>query len=497
MDDSLNIPSEVLAFLVRSLPPKELWQWLSEDERLPLRQRVARGFRATAEVLRQPAARTRLVSHLESDTGDTNALIKIWGMANPAALKAVRAASELTTSVLLGIQMQHGPESLLLALLHEEKEEAIETLVSSAEELDSVTNELPPPEESTGTPDSKSEIAKLQKQLEREKQKTERWHEKWRELHTRSTQTEKTLRAGLDEAEKKSRESQKLLKAETNRASHLEEKLTEAAAARERAERRAKALQPELEGAQQEVKTIRRQLQRLQQINEELRGQIKAKEAQIEEAKKQTITAQPDKKSQAPSTAIEPPVPKNFSPQDSITKIVDAINRNNEAFVATLRQQLEVLRAHDPKTFQSFLKRLRTAGKYYEGVLTRPVTRVMVDASNVARYDTQGKGRLSNLVNMREELQRHNCFPIIFIADASLPYNIDDAKALRAMATRGELILTTSGQQADEILAREARTTGAYVVTNDKNFHYDFAPDFTPQRIGFNIADNVVMLDEF
>jgi hypothetical protein len=98
---------------------------------------------------------------------------------------------------------------------------------------------------------------------------------------------------------------------------------------------------------------------------------------------------------------------------------------------------------------------------------------------------------------MKNELRRFDFFPILFIADASLPYHIDDDKEFRARVKRGEILVSASGQEADEILARQARETGAYVVTNDRNFHRHLAPNFTPSRIGFEIVDGVAILKEF
>jgi hypothetical protein len=46
-------------------------------------------------------------------------------------------------------------------------------------------------------------------------------------------------------------------------------------------------------------------------------------------------------------------------------------------------------------------------------------------------------------------------------------------------------------------LAREARKTGAYVVTNDTKFHLKVSPDFEPPRIGFRAQSDVVFVDEF
>jgi hypothetical protein len=98
---------------------------------------------------------------------------------------------------------------------------------------------------------------------------------------------------------------------------------------------------------------------------------------------------------------------------------------------------------------------------------------------------------------MRRELRLRGCFPIQLIADASLPYNIDEVAELLAMGKRGEIEFSNAGQEADEVLAREARRTGAYVVTNDRNFYLKVTPDFEPPRITFRIIDGFLVVDEF
>jgi hypothetical protein len=127
------------------------------------------------------------------------------------------------------------------------------------------------------------------------------------------------------------------------------------------------------------------------------------------------------------------------------------------------------------------------------------MARVLVDASNVARYapNKYGKGQMRHLTGMREELRRLNCFPITFIADASLRYFIDDTARFRDMVAHGEIEVVDKGVEADEILAREARRTGAYVVTNDAKFFHKVSPDFEPPRVTFRIYDGTVIVDEF
>ena len=74
---------------------------------------------------------------------------------------------------------------------------------------------------------------------------------------------------------------------------------------------------------------------------------------------------------------------------------------------------------------------------------------------------------------------------------------MEEPSGLRERGRRGELHITDSGQEAEELRAREARRTGAYVVNNDRGFHHKIAPDFEPPRIDFRIQDGVLMLDDF
>jgi hypothetical protein len=160
---------------------------------------------------------------------------------------------------------------------------------------------------------------------------------------------------------------------------------------------------------------------------------------------------------------------------------------------------LDALHETNGRGHKQFIESVREMGRYYSRVLTVETTRVLVDASNVARYelDHRNKGQLNSLLQLRDELRRRDCFPIKLVADASLQYNIDEPQELVAMARRGEVEIVPGGMEADEILAREARRSGAYVVTNDRNFHLKVAPDFEPPRIAFRVRDGIVLVEDF
>lgn len=492
-----ELPGEVLEFLVRTVPTGALWQWLNNEAQNSLRFRVLQGFRANAESLRQPVVRARLVAHLQNSQGDSATLLNLWGERTPAVLAAVGKFDDTALlPELPSLQSTFGREALTLALLHEERESVLEMWIEQEENEDEPSQAEPVPV--TSTHDER--IEDLRKKLRRVETKLEEVRTKSRELKTQSTASDKALKDKLRAREVAAREAQSEARQHQLRVELLEEKLSDVEKARDRAERKSRRTQSELETGQAETRTLRKQLHRLQQVNEELRSRLAAATEQQRSKREQVEVKTESKPSENQGSTRHLDQPGSSAQQNQKSdafKIRAAIDRNDEAFVATLRQDLISLRARDRAAYNRILKELRESGNYYARVLTTPMARVFVDASNVARYVATAKGRVEYLCSLREELRRHDFFPIILVADASLPYNIDQPQKLREMIADGEVLVTASGQEADEILAREAKQTGAYVVTNDRNFHFAFAPDFSPSRIGFRIEDGVVLLEEF
>lgn len=259
-------------------------------------------------------------------------------------------------------------------------------------------------------------------------------------------------------------------------------------------------------------------MRRQQQLNEDLRKQLASTMARLEAAleaqKPATASPQqtaPPAETKKPELSVlrktvaspldQPFIWKSDRRPFQVTprEVKRAIDRNDEDFVFTLIQAFDALRETNERGYRMFLDRIREFDRYYSRVLTADTTRVLIDASNVARYekDRYGKGQLRNLLAMRDELRRRDCFPILIYADASLPYHIDEPGELMKMVKSGEVELTSSGQEADELLAREARRTGAYVVTNDRNFYTKVSPDFEPPRITFRFLDGILVVDDF
>ena len=199
-----------------------------------------------------------------------------------------------------------------------------------------------------------------------------------------------------------------------------------------------------------------------------------------------------------PPGAISPddPLPLPFGPGQSATarQLAEAVDRGQAALVDTARDLLEALGRSDAETHARVWTALEQAA---EDDPTRllPLRRAprgpaVVDASNVAWFDqeslVQGKPRLRHLLEMRRALRRRGFFPVVFFADANLPYFIDDSPALRAMRDRRELTLVDAGTVADEVLLRNAKLLGAPLVTNDKMEDWD--PDHEVLKVRYAIS---------
>ena len=354
-------------------------------------------------------------------------------------------------------------------------------------------------------------------------------------LKTRHQRELHELRAQLVQAQKdaetqheKAVAAQKTLERETRRAKNENAQRETFEAENKSLKRQLRQSQQSAEDARKTAATATAQLQTAQENDELLRHEIedlrreKASAAPLastrESASRGAKKAVKTPRVKAERVGIEAPrvapiAPRVLDPLDEVFRwnaaagdfavtlreTREMISRNDETRVFALSRALETLRESDEKTYFNFLARARAFGAYFRRVLTATTTRVLVDASNVARIETdrRGRGKLDFLLQAREELRRRDAFPLLLVADASLQHFIDEPGEVAKMATRGELELLPAGNVADDFLAREARRTGAFVLTNDKGFHKQVAPDFEPSRIGFRLRHNFIEIDDF
>lgn len=544
-----HLPPEVLQFLVRSVPSRALWKWLSEEDQTALLHDLTRGFQRTANALRQPIVRNRLSDHLRHDHTTFQALLAQWSQSSPpppVVSETQALPDEELNAQLPSLLQRYGVEALLLSLLANERRAALdawEALDESALQTTASQATASAAEENCAAQPSTLDAAEAQVEAEaaararaqaqsdaaeQALQKERGEKNKWRDVAHAAQKELKTAQAQLQQETQalqlRAKQEERRALTATSLAEETQKKL-------DRETRRLKQSETASEELQTENKRLKRQLRQAQQIHEDLRKQLASQQIKLREAEEKLLSAKASSAAQSGNeqtsamstqTAARTPQPKAprktaasaaVSPLDqSFTWNVDgrdfrvtprevkgAIDRNDEEWVFALIQGLDALRETHPRVHRQFIECVREMGRYYSRVLTVETTRVLVDASNVARFelDNRNKGQLNSLLLLRDELRRRDCFPIKLVADASLPYNIDEPQELMAMARRGEIEIVPGGVEADEILAREARRSGAYVVTNDRNFHLKVAPDFEPPRIPFRVRDGIVLVDDF
>ncbi len=486
----------------------------------------------------------RLADHLRHHAADFTVLLHLWGATDPPTARVVRALPEdqAFAENLPTLLRRHGPEALLLSLLLDKRRAALESWQNLQAQADATAeataqqgeaaDDMPatPALATSAAIEEKKrgeELRRARTEAHEARVEAARLRDELNNLRLRTQKESQAATLRLQQQEKQGAAAQ----------AQSETQLQEARTTLDRTARRLKQNEKSVEELAVENKCLKRQLRQGQQLQEELRKRLANADARLRETEGQAQAATHQPREAAQTTAVSPPqTPKNtsaakpakpfsssplrpvspfsaVSPPDepfawtadgrpfrvTAREVRRAIDCNDEAWVFALIQGLDALRQTKPVLHRALLSRVREFGHYYHRVLTTDTTRVLVDASNVARYETnrRGKGQLRHLLLLRDELRRRDCFPIVLLADASLPYHIDEPDELLAMARRGELEIAPAGTEADEHLAREARRSGAYVVTNDRSFHLKVAPDFEPPRIAFRAHDGVVLVDDF
>lgn len=529
-----QFPPSILAFLLASAPVKTLWQYLSSEERQATLQAATKGFQRTPAIVRQPVVRSRLLQWMLKNPNETYILLLIWGLSSPPPPIVALAQSEndgaaVREKLPLWIK-SFGLDATIAGLAVAAKPRTLATLLDwlkNPAELVRLINEC---EDEVGAARAQeTAVATHAGEHAPDSDAARFWKARADEWNVKNTEMAEKLSALIadyarlgSQVRAQSAEIEGFKKHEKG-ASALGEKKLGAAQKRwqveleeqkksaERQGRKLRALEREREALDIENRRFKKQLRHTGGLLEEERRKVAGLEAKIATATPAVeALSTPRSQQSAPGKVVVVQAP---TPLDEIfewradgrrvkitaREVRRLIDKNDEDAVYTIIQALESLHHSDKSLHGKFFKRISDAGGYYARVLGENMARVLVDASNVARYapNKYGKGQLRHLTEMREELRRLGCFPVQFIADASLRYFIDDMRRFQEMVAHGEIQVVDKGVEADEILAREARRTGAYVVTNDAKFFHKVSPDFEPPRVTFRIYDGTVIVDEF
>lgn len=510
-----QLPSPVVAFLIRSIAVKYLWPFVHAEPNAEFRLTVTRGFQQTPSTVRQPAVRARMLHWLETHPDEIYLFLLLWSLQTPqpeiiASVADWPDSADLPESLPASLR-KHGAEAVIAALALAAKPVLLREMVELTQDQERLTEVWNRPE---------PELANPEPHPEADSSGAEWWRDRAQALEQELAGLRAAQHHTLNRAEKLQSENkrqkeelsrhilaEKDLKAQwekklSNTEEHLQAELEKLTQEFDRASRKLRATERERAEFEVENKRLKKQLRHTQQLLEEERRKHSApeKSASVE-------AVSPPAPTKKPAVSAQPtPLDEIFEwradgrPVRLTARAVRRlIDQNDEEAVFTVLQALDALKDADATLYRKFMTRLAEAGEYYKRVLTTATTRVLVDASNVARSDLnrQGKGKIKLLWEVREELRRRDCFPLVFIADASLPYNIDDQSRFREMMRCGEVLMADKGVEADELLARESRRTGAYVLTNDAKFFHKVSPDFEPPRIGFRVYDGTVIVDDF
>lgn len=532
-------PEEWLRALLQETPVKTLWFFLNDTSksspdptRLELRGFALRGFQPVPAILRQKAVQSRLLSWFDHHRDVAHVLLLLWAQAGESQAGEVRALDpNADDETLMAFLRSHGaPAGWLGAAARGEGElfKRIETLLSNPDAWTQTSpgEEVPAPVEAptevaaTDSPQFwRQQAQDLEAQLERATRELKTARAENLELGT----LRERLRASTKEIERlKKEERQKTLalskKLELAQ-SAAQGELAELKKHDERETRRLHATERQRDELDSTVKVLRKQVRHLNQLLDGEQKKVAFLEARLAEREKPKDTGDPQavdavstsqttQKGVDQTVKVARPTPLDelfrwmadghefrVTPREAIKRI----EAGDEDFVFRAGLALEGIAPADVPKKNAFLHRLREQDSYYVKVLTERTQRALVDASNVVRSskNKRGKGELRNLLGMKKELRRLVFFPIEFIADASLRYNVDEINAYNEMVNRGEVEVVIPGTEADETLVRKARSGGGYVVTNDAKFHFKVSPDLAPSSIPFRVFDGVVIIDKF
>jgi hypothetical protein len=182
-------------------------------------------------------------------------------------------------------------------------------------------------------------------------------------------------------------------------------------------------------------------------------------------------------------------------------RIVRAVQTGETELIARVRQGIAALRnigTVEAKRADALLEAIATLDAIaVEPLLRITTTPVLVDASNVARFNPDplalsGPSHTENLRLMRDHLLRSGFFPVVLIADANLSHFMDDRAAYQNLVANDILQEVPAGTSADEELIRQARLRNAPIVTNDTFSDREGISDIN--RLAFHIVGSIIGL---
>jgi hypothetical protein len=172
-------------------------------------------------------------------------------------------------------------------------------------------------------------------------------------------------------------------------------------------------------------------------------------------------------------------------------RLVLAIDRNDMTIVELAQQAIRTVDDDERDKIRRSVTLAACGDESYSRMLTPKFSRgaVVVDSSNVAWHGQEivaQPPRIEYILAIRRSLRDRGYFPVVLIADANLPYVINDSATARRMVDDDQIQLVSPGSDADEHILREARRLHAPVVSND--YMADWDPDQTVSKIQYSFT---------
>lgn len=134
------------------------------------------------------------------------------------------------------------------------------------------------------------------------------------------------------------------------------------------------------------------------------------------------------------------------------------------------------------------------AGKTRLRMRTMEREPIVVDGSNIAYAEADGKPKVANLVAVCQALREANYEPMV-IVDASLRHQVDDPQQLEELIRQGQVREAPAGTGADYFVLQLAEQQQCGVVSNDTFEEYEpQMPWIRRRRVPLMIIDGRVYL---
>lgn len=125
----------------------------------------------------------------------------------------------------------------------------------------------------------------------------------------------------------------------------------------------------------------------------------------------------------------------------------------------------------------------------------------VIDGSNVAfeERNSKGKPKFSNILKIKNKLERCSDLNYKIICDRSLIYSIDNKENYIEFISKDIIIETPEGTKADPFILQYAFENNGYIISNDKfkDFYSIFKKKWIEKRrISFRIIDDEIYFDK-